>query len=126
MTSDLTAFYEVIEDWRHRPFDWATANCCTFVVEVIARTTGRVIEIPAVTSEAEMREWLDANGHRSLYHAAKTHLGRGHKPLLAKRGDILWRGSAGALGVCDRQGLFVGDKGLIQVRLSHCTRAFTP
>jgi hypothetical protein len=123
---DLQAFYEGIEAWRDTPFRWKNANCCHFVADMIRRTTGRVIDIPAVASEADMREWLAAHGHRSLYHAAKTHLGRGHKPLLAKRGDILWRGSDGALGVCDRQGLFLGDHGLVQVRLSHCTRAFTP
>ena len=123
---NLAAFYAGIESWRNVPFDWEKANCCTFVADMIRRTTGRIIELPTVTSEAEMREWLDANGHRSLYHAAKTHLGRGHKPLLAKRGDVLWRGSDGALGICDRQGLFLSKTGLVSFRLSHCTRAFTP
>lgn len=123
---DLKAFYAGLESWRNVPFDWQTANCCHFVVDMIQRTTGRVIEIPTVSSEDEMRAWLDSNGHRSLYHAAKTHLGRGHKPLLAKRGDVLWRGSDGALGVCDRQGWFLADRGLVQIPLSRCTRAFTP
>lgn len=122
----LKDFYAGIDAWRDVPFDWATANCCHFVADMVERTTGRVTEIPTVTSEEEMREWLQANGHRSLYHAAKTHLGRGHKPLLAKRGDVLWRGEDGALGICDRQGLFLGPGGLVHFPLSRCTRAFTP
>lgn len=120
---NINGFYTGIEAWRSVPFDWETANCCHFVADMLKRTTGRVVDIPTVTSEDGMREWLTANGHRSLYHAAVAHLGKGVKPMQARRGDILWRASDGALGVCDRQGLFLSRRGLVHIPLTQCTRA---
>lgn len=121
---NLQAFYEGLDDWRRVPFDWKEANCCVFVADIIERCTGRVIELPTVTCEADMLDWLRANGHRSLFHAVRSHLGPSIKPLMAKRGDVLWRGDDGAIGVCDRQGWFVSDHGLVQIPLGRCTRAF--
>jgi hypothetical protein len=121
---DLKAFYAGIEAWRNVPFHWETANCCHFCADMLFRTTGRVIEIPSLADEKDMQRWLKEHGHQSLYHCVVSHLGKSVKPLLARRGDIVYRSDDGAFGVVDRQGLFLSDRGLVAFPLSRCNRAF--
>ncbi len=122
-------FYTVLEDWRQRPYDWVSANCCQFATDV-ARCWGVDVEVPSCNTTAEAEKWLREQGVRSLYHYLVKLLGKPVAPLQAKRGFIAYRKGFGidgsAIGTIERRALFVGDNGLIVVPLSDCACAFDP
>lgn len=122
-------FYAVIEDWRGRAYDWHESNCCQFVAD-IARCCGVDIAVPGFNDAEQAEKWIKKQGVRSLYHYLVKLFGRPVAPLQGKRGFIVYRKGQGldgsAIGTIDRRALFVGAKGLIEVRLGDCAAAFNP
>jgi len=124
---DEREFYRALNDWRNRRFDWSAAHCCHFCADVLAAATGRVIDLPPTDSAEAARDWLRSQGHASLYHYLVKLFGQPIPPLQAKRGYLVYRSvglEGGALGVVDRQGLFLTDHGVIPVGLGDCNKAF--
>lgn len=122
-------FYQVLDDWRDRPYHWSEANCCQFSAD-IARCWGVDIEVPDFLTPEDAAAWMRTQGIRSLYHHMVKLFGRPVAPLQAKRGFIAYRKGLGlegsSLGAIERKAYFVDDKGLIQLPLSACTGAFDP
>jgi len=122
-------FYSVLDDWRNRPYERQSANCCQFAAD-IARCSGVDIEVPCFETVDEAAQWIEKQGVRSLYHYLVKLFGRPVAPLQAKRGFIAYRKGIGldgsAIGAIERKALFVGDRGLIEVPLSDCAGAFDP
>jgi len=122
-------FYAVIEAWRVRGYDWDESNCCQFAADV-AYCWGLDIDVPVFDSVDNAVKWIKSKGSRSLYHYLVKLFGKPVAPLQAKRGFIAYRKGQGldgsAIGTIDRRALFVGDKGLVEVRLGDCAAAFNP
>ncbi len=122
-------FYAVLADWRDRAYDWDEANCCQFSAD-IARCWGIDFSVPSFDTIDDAAKWLRSKGARSLYYYLVKLFGRPVAPLQGKRGFIIYRKGQGldgsAIGTIDRRALFVGDKGLIEVRLGECAAAFNP
>lgn len=120
--------YEIIRDWQNTPFSWESANCCHFAKDVCVRQGRAVdIEVPSVAGPEEARAWLHEHGYRGLYGLLRGVLGNPVAPLQGKRGDLVLRGwsvEGGAIGVIDRTGLFLSERGLISVPLGNCRWAF--
>lgn len=122
-------FYSVLDDWRNRPYDWQSANCCQFAADV-ARCSGTDIDVPVFNDVGAAAEWIRSRGARSLYHYLLKLFGGSVAPLQAKRGFIVYRKGRGlegsAIGTVDRKAIFVGDGGLIEIPLGECACAFDP
>jgi len=122
-------FYSVIEDWRDRSYDWHKSNCCQFAAD-IARCSGADIEVPDFDNVEQAAKWIKKQGCRSLYHYLVKLFGKPVAPLQAKRGFIAYRKGQGldgsGIGAIERKALFVGEHGLIELKLSDCAGAFDP
>ena len=122
-------FYSVIDDWRDRPYDWHTSNCCHFAAD-IARCSGVDIKVPDFDDAEQAAKWIEKQGTRSLYHYLAKLFGRPVAPLQARRGFIAYRKGIGlngsAIGAIERKALFVSERGLIELPLSVCGGAFDP
>ena len=122
-------FYAVLDDWRTRSYDWHDANCCQFAAD-IARCSGADIAVPSFDNTEDAAKWFRDRGHKSLYHYLVSLFGKPVAPLQAKRGFIGYQKGVGldgsAIGAIERNALFVGDNGLIELPLSVCACAFDP
>ena len=122
-------FYEVLDKWRMRPYDFVEANCCQFAAD-IAMCSGVHIVVPCFETVDEAAQWIKSQGVRSLYHYLVKLFGKPVAPLQAKRGFRAYRKGMGldgsAIGAIERKALFVGPHGLIEVPLSDCAGAFDP
>lgn len=122
-------FYTVLDDWKHRRYDWDQANCCHFAAD-IARCSGVDIDVPGFDTAKDAATWIREQGVRSLYHYLVKLFGKPVAPLQAKRGFIAYRKGEGiegsAIGTVDRKAVFIGDTGLIELPLSTCAGAFDP
>ena len=122
-------FYSVLDEWRERPYDFVRANCCQFAADV-ARCSGVDIKVPDFETPEKAAKWIKKQGARSLYHYLVKLFGKPVAPLQAKRGFIAYRKGQGldgsAIGVIERKALFVGEHGLIELKLSDCAGAFNP
>lgn len=120
--------YDIIRDWQNVPFSWESANCCHFANDVCVRQGFDAgIEVPSVSGPEEAEAWLRERGHRGLYGLLRSVFGNPVAPLQGKRGDLVLRDGdieGGAIGVIDRTGLFLSEKGLISVPLGKCRWAF--
>ncbi len=126
---DERRFYAILEDWRYRPYSFADANCCQFAAD-IARCSGIDIEVPDFDDVEQAAKWIKKQGVRSLYHYLVKLFGKPVAPLQAKRGFIAYRKGQGldgsGIGAIERKALFVGEHGLIELKLSDCAGAFDP
>ena len=122
-------FYEVLDDWRKRPYDWHHDNCCQFASD-IAKCSGVEIDVPDFETVEQAAKWIKKQGARSLYHYLVKLFGKPVAPLQAGRGFIAYRKGIGldgsAIGAIERKALFVGERGLIELPLSACAGAFNP
>jgi len=122
-------FYDVLTEWRDRPYDWAGANCCQFAAD-IARCWDVDIAVPECQTTEEAAHWIRSQGARSLYHYLVKLFGRPVAPLQAGRGFIAYRKGIGlegsAIGAIDRKAVFVSDSGLVEASLGECASAFDP
>ena len=122
-------FYRVLDEWRERPYDFVGANCCEFAADV-ARCSGVDIEVPDFDDVEQAAKWIKKQGCRSLYHYLVKLFGKPVAPLQAKRGFIAYRKGQGldgsGIGAIERKALFVGEHGLIELKLSDCAGAFDP
>ncbi len=121
--------YIVIEHWRDRPYNFVDSNCCQFAAD-IARCWGIDIEVPDFDNVEQAAKWIKKQGVKSLYQYLVKLFGKPVAPLQAKRGFIAYRKGQGldgsAIGVIERKALFVGEHGLIELKLSDCAGAFDP
>ena len=124
----MKALYEGLEAWRHTPFDWETANCCHYAKDLVERQGVPVaLVVPSLQGPQDARQWLREQGHGSLYLLLVRLFGRPVRPLAARRGDVLYRNvpmEAGAVGIADRNGWFLSEKGLVEIPLQRCRWAF--
>jgi len=130
-TFNEVAFWEALETWRARPFERHTCTCYHFVADVLQKATGEVRDVP-VTQDDESG-YLHNHGFRNLYHAMQKYFGKAIPPLQAHIGYVVYRkadvegfepGEA-TLGIVGRgSAWFLGARGLEQVRLGRCARAF--
>ena len=122
-------FYAVLDNWRHRSYDWEDSNCCDFAAD-IARCWGVDIDVPGFDDAEAAASWIREQGVRSLYHYLVMLFGKPVAPLQASRGFIAYRKGEGldgsAIGAIERKALFVGSNGLIELPLSACACAFDP
>ena len=122
-------FYSVIDAWRDRSYDWHKSNCCEFAAD-IARCSGIDIEVPDFDNVEQAAKWIKKQGVRSLYFYLVKLFGKPVAPLQAKRGFIAYRKGQGldgsGIGAIERKALFVGEHGLIELKLSDCAGAFDP
>ena len=122
-------FYRVIDAWHDRSYDWHKSNCCQFAAD-IARCSGIDIKVPDFDDVEQAAKWIKKQGCRSLYHYLVKLFGKPVAPLQAKRGFIAYRKGQGlnasAIGAIERKALFVGEHGLIELKLSDCAGAFDP
>lgn len=122
-------FYQVLDDWRLRPYDFVEANCCQFAADV-ARCSGVDIKVPSFDNTQQAAKWIKKQGAKSLYQYLVNLFGKPVAPLQAKRGFIAYRKGQGldgsGIGAIERKALFVGEHGLIELKLSDCAGAFDP
>lgn len=119
----FNAFYEVIESYRSKPFEWGVADCCTFTADCVQTITGI--------------DWLA--DYRGLYSNEAAALALIDGSLLSRmntlfeqvplayvgRGNVLMYD--GALGVADsgRYGFFMTEpKGLRAIPILKCHYAW--
>ena len=122
-------FYAVLDDWRGRPYDWHKSNCCQFAAD-IARCSDVDTDVPDFDNVEQAAKWIKKQGAEGLYHYLVKLFGKPVAPLQAKRGFIAYRKGQGldgsGIGAIERKALFVGEHGLIELKLSDCAGAFDP
>ncbi len=119
----FNAFYEVIESYRSKPFEWGVADCCTFTADCVQTITGI--------------DWLaDYRGQYSTEAGALELIGTSLlsrmnqlfqwvAPAYVVRGNVLM--FDGALGVADsgKYGFFMTqERGLRAVPIMTCAYAW--
>ncbi len=86
--------------------------------------------MPDFNDAEQAAKWIKKQGAKSLYHYLVKLFGKPVAPLQAKRGFIAYRKGQGldgsGIGAIERKALFVGEHGLIELKLSDCAGAFDP
>lgn len=105
-----------IEEWRHRAFEWATADCCQFTADVAYALTGVDYRsrFPRYSSKEEAEEIIARYG--GMVELISDVLGDPVPVAFARRGDVIAAdfGAGIAAGVCTGvQSCTPGPRGLL-------------
>lgn len=74
-------------DMDRKPFEWGKNDCCTFAAEWIKRCTGRIIELPVLSTQEEANAILESRG--GIEAAVTAELGAPiEDKRLINRGDV--------------------------------------
>lgn len=120
----------VIEGARRTSFAWGRHDCCMFMADVVAATTGND---PAAafrhrySTELGAKRALKRYGAGSLLATATAILGPPVAPLMARRGDVVYAttGLGPALGICGGPvAYFAAPSGLATLPLATCDHAW--
>lgn len=125
---------ELIDARRARPFEWGSNDCCLFACDVILELTG--IDPAAdlrgtYSSELSAVRLLSQLGGVAGIATARCEANgfpEWPDPAFAQRGDVVLRDSpehGPTLGICIGSSVaFVGEQGLVFIKLSDCLRAW--
>lgn len=91
-----------IEEWRERPFNWSTADCCQFAADVVLATSGIDYRdrFPRYESRSQAEKILRSMG--GTVSLAVSVLGEPNPASMARRADVVACdfGDGIALGIC--------------------------
>lgn len=91
-----------IEEWRNRPFDWSTSDCCQFAAEVVLAITGIDYRERFPRYESRQQAELILTKLGGVPALVSSVLGESKHPAFAQRGDVVACdfGDGVAVGIC--------------------------